>query len=74
MLPDAPAVYGEWRRLVFAYSVQGVKVHDARLVALMLANDVVRILTFNAADFRRYEVLGIRVVEPGERARVNEPT
>lgn len=48
------------------FGVSGVKVHDARLVALMLTNDIVRILTFNAADFRRYQVLGIRAIDPGE--------
>ena len=30
----------------------------------MLAHDIVRILTFNADDFQRYEVLGIRAVDP----------
>ncbi len=48
------------------FGVSGAKVHDARLVALMLVNGVERILTFNAADFRRYEVLGIRAVVPEE--------
>lgn len=65
-LPEPAEVYDRWRELVVRFDISGVKVHDARLVALMLANDVVRILTFNAADFRRYEVLGIRAVEPGE--------
>lgn len=32
----------------------------------MLGNDLARILTFNPADFRRYEVLGIRAVDPEE--------
>jgi predicted nucleic acid-binding protein len=67
-LPEPAGIYDRWRELVVRFGVSGVKVHDARLVALMLANDVVRILTFNAADFRRYEVLGVRVVEPGEVA------
>jgi predicted nucleic acid-binding protein len=65
-LPEPAETYDRWRELVVRFGVSGVKVHDARLVALMLANDVVRILTFNAADFRRYEVLGIRAVDPGE--------
>src|ERR1700688_2350197 len=29
-LPDAPAMYGEWKRLVVQHSVFGSKVHDAR--------------------------------------------
>ncbi len=65
-LPEPAETYDRWRDLVVRFGVSGVKVHDARLVALMLANDIIRILTFNAADFRRYEVLGIRAVEPGE--------
>ena len=65
-LPEPAEIYDRWRELVVRFGVSGVKVHDARLVALMLANDVVRILTFNADDFRRYEALGIRAVDPGE--------
>ena len=63
-LPEPAEVYGRWRELVIRFGVSGVKVHDARLVALMVINDVARILTFNAADFRRYEVLGINAIEP----------
>src|SRR5580692_2938145 len=35
LLPDSPAAYEEWKRLVVSYAVSGAKVHDARLVALM---------------------------------------
>ena len=35
LLPDSPAVYTEWRRLVISFQVLGVQVHDARLVATM---------------------------------------
>jgi len=65
-LPEPTEIYDRWRDLVVRFGVSGVKVHDARLVALMLVNDIDRILTFNAADFRRYEVLGIRAVVPEE--------
>lgn len=65
-LPEPAEVYDLWRELVVRFGVSGVKVHDARLIALMLANDIVRILTFNAGDFRRFQVLGIRAVDPGE--------
>lgn len=65
-LPESADVYDRWRELVVRFGVSGAKVHDARLVALMLANDIARILTFNTADFRRYGVLGIRAVDPGE--------
>ena len=65
-LPEPSDIYPRWRELVVRFGVSGVKVHDARLVALMLANDVVRILTFNLSDFRRYEGLGIQPIDPGE--------
>jgi predicted nucleic acid-binding protein len=32
-------------------------VHDANIVATMLEHDVHRLLTFNAADFRRFSHL-----------------
>ena len=35
VLPDHPAAYTLWRRLVVTYAVHGVQVHDARLVAYM---------------------------------------
>ena len=66
LLPETAEAYNRWRDLVVRFGISGVKVHDARLVALMLANGIARILTFNVSDFRRYEVLGIRAVDPGE--------
>ena len=55
LLPENAAVYREWRRLVVAYQVSGVKVLDARLVAVLRAYRIRHLLTFNEADFRRYE-------------------
>lgn len=65
-LPEPAEIYDRWRDLVVRFGVSGTRVHDTRLVAIMLVNDIVRILTFNAADFRRYEVLGIRAIDPDE--------
>lgn len=62
ILPDSPLTYSNWRRLVVAHSVLGVKVHDAWLAATMKAHGVAEILTFNGADFARYD--GIDSVEP----------
>jgi predicted nucleic acid-binding protein len=53
-LQDSPAVRDQWRQLVVSRTVVGVQVHDARLVAAMLAHGVTHLLTFNVADFRRY--------------------
>ena len=64
LLPDMPTLYSEWRRLVIAFSVSGVQVHDARFVAAMKGNGVTHILTFNAADFVRYASEGIVAVNP----------
>ena len=64
LLPDFPDMYPNWRRLVVKYSVSGVQVHDARLVALMLVHDVTYILTFNTQDFTRYASEGIIAVNP----------
>ena len=64
VLPDSPAIYGQWRRLVRVHGVMGVKVHDARLVAAMLVHGVTHILTFNTDDFRRFSE--ITAVHPSE--------
>src|SRR5450432_2413623 len=59
LLPDSPAVYGEWKRLVIKHGVLGSKVHDAKLVAAMNVHGVRRILTFNVGDFARYQIEAI---------------
>lgn len=61
-LPDDPRKFAEWRRLVEAYSVIGVQVHDTNLVAAMCASGITHLLTFNPAHFRRF--IEIEVVEP----------
>jgi predicted nucleic acid-binding protein len=59
-LPDTPAVRDQWRQLVASRAIAGVQVHDARLVAAMLAHGVTHLLTFNVADFRRYpEIMAV---------------
>lgn len=54
ILPDIPEIYQEWKRIVIEYGVMGVNVHDARLVAVILAHGLTHILTFNISDFKRY--------------------
>ena len=54
LLPDVPAIYAAWKEIVQNHRVQGVKVYDARLVAVMTVYKVEHVLTFNAADFKRY--------------------
>ncbi|MGI8789040.1 MAG: type II toxin-antitoxin system VapC family toxin [Pyrinomonadaceae bacterium] len=62
ILPDTADVYKNWRELVVNYSVSGVKVHDAKIVAAMKAHNIQFVLTFNARDFKRYA--NIKAVEP----------
>ena len=54
LLPDSPLVYATWRDLVAVHSVSGKQVHDARIVAAMIAHDVTHLLTLNSTDFERY--------------------
>jgi len=63
-LPESPASYREWRRLVVQFKVAGVQVHDARLVAVMRTAGIMNILTFNIRDFQRYSPLGIVAIDP----------
>lgn len=63
-LPEPGDVYERWRTLVVDFNVAGVQVHDARLVAVLLANEISDILTFNGSDFHRYSTLGIRATSP----------
>ena len=59
-------MYQEFKRLIATYNVSGKQVHDARLVAMMLAWQIEKILTLNDRDFRRYEPEGITIVTPAE--------
>ncbi len=61
-LPDDPAVYTEWRRLVEENSIVGVRVHDTNLVATMNVAGITHLLTLNPTHFRRFA--DITIVEP----------
>lgn len=67
-LPDAVSMYAHLKRLIATYNVIGKQVHDARLVAMMLAWQIESILTLNDRDFRRFEPEGINVVTPADLA------
>ncbi|HEX6493888.1 MAG TPA: PIN domain-containing protein [Acidobacteriaceae bacterium] len=59
-LPEGDLAYQYWRQLLVQYKVRGVQVHDARLVATMLANSFRHILTLNIAHFARFtEIIAI---------------
>ena len=51
---DGSLVRAQLLRLLACHSTAGRQVHDANIVATMLAHDI-RLLTFNVTDFQRYE-------------------
>lgn len=59
--PDHPDLHAYWHTLVKSLNIVGSKSHDARLVAAMQVLGASRLLTFNAADFRR---LPVTVIDP----------
>ena len=64
LLPDTPAIYPAWERLVIKHQVSGKPAHDARLVAAMQVHGITAILTFDKTGFARYP--GIEVVHPAD--------
>ena len=54
ILEDGPEVTETLVRLCREVSVGGRQIHDANIVATMLAHRERRLLTFNTADFRRF--------------------
>lgn len=63
---DIQIIYFEWERLVKLHKVSGKQVHDARIVAAMLAHRIDTLLTFNIQDFKRYHE--IQIANPAELA------
>lgn len=63
-LPDSPAIYPEWERLVTQHAVRGRDAHDTRIVAAMNVHGITHLLTFNKDDFKRFP--GITVLLPSE--------
>jgi predicted nucleic acid-binding protein len=55
-----------WKQLASELELVGVSVHDARLVSVMLAFDIPRILTLNVKDFTRYKA--VEAISPKEVA------
>ena len=54
VLEDGPVVTESLIALCREVSIGGRQIHDANIVATMLAHGERRLLTFNTADFRRY--------------------
>jgi len=62
LLPEIDTIYPLWSAIVDAYGVVGRQVYDARLVAVMQAHGINRILTMNGKHFRNFS--GIQVIDP----------
>lgn len=63
ILEDGPAVTERLYELLLQAPTGGKQVHDANVAATMLVHGVTRLLTFNGADFRRFEGL-IELIAP----------
>ncbi|MDQ2798848.1 MAG: PIN domain nuclease, partial [Armatimonadota bacterium] len=68
LLPDSPAIYPEWRRLVTLAGVSGKPTHDARLMAVAVTNGISNLLTFNGNDFTRFTSLAptVTLLDPNQ--------
>jgi predicted nucleic acid-binding protein len=66
LLEERPEVFPHWLSLVTAHSVSGKRVHDLRILAVMLVHRIDHVLTFNVNDFPT--PLGITIVHPSEVA------
>lgn len=64
LLHDGAAAFTEWRRLVSALQIKGVQVHDAKLVASMIAHNIPYLVTFNTKDFSRFPM--ITAIDPAD--------
>jgi len=62
VLSESRESYSHWKKLIVDHDVRGTKVHDTRLVSVMLAFEIHTILTFNTADFVRFA--GIVALHP----------
>lgn len=59
--PDRSDLVDTWHAIVKTFGIQGLKSHDARLVAAMQTHGIARILTFDANDFKSFPVT---VIDP----------
>lgn len=49
-------LFAHWHALVRSRGIEGVRSHDARLVAAMQTFGITRLLTFNLADFKDFKI------------------
>ena len=61
-LEESPQIFPNWLNLVTTNRVMGKRTHDARIIAVMLANEITHLLTFNPSDFAG--ISSITIVHP----------
>lgn len=55
-------IFPNWLRLVTDYNIKGKRTHDIRLLAVMKANNISHLLTFNSQDF--IQLSDIIIIQP----------
>ncbi|MEL6579114.1 MAG: type II toxin-antitoxin system VapC family toxin [Cyanobacteria bacterium J06621_12] len=59
LIEETEAILTEWLNLVTRHQIKGKRTHDARLMAVAIANGIDYILTFNPKDFTKIKELTI---------------
>ena len=59
LLPESPEIFTRWLALVKQLPIHGKRVHDARLVAVLQANRIGHLITFNGSDFNAFQTLSL---------------
>ena len=64
LLEETPEIFTHWFQLVTIHKIKGKRTHDIRLLAVMKANKISHLLTFNPDDF--IAIPDINIVHPQE--------
>ncbi|BAZ45348.1 hypothetical protein NIES4102_23690 [Chondrocystis sp. NIES-4102] len=64
LITENEAIFTNWLELVTRYQIKGKRTHDARLMAVMIANKITHVLTFNPQDFK--EATEVKIVHPDQ--------
>ena len=62
LLSDTRQVFVRWLGLVTEHGIAGKRVHDIKIVALMLEQKISHLLTYNPRDFQGFD--HVNVVDP----------
>jgi len=67
LLEENEAVSSTLRDLVRRYRIRGKQIHDANIVAAMIAHGVTRLVTYNPDDFRRFKEITLEPIRDEEK-------